>query len=85
MDEIPKDPIEKFSDESIEADVILSDLQRQALTNLIGDSKRSVGLADLGQGYVKIIFYGVEGDVEHTELLHAHFGDAVMPEFKNWD
>jgi hypothetical protein len=81
----PREPLEAFADDGVEPDVTLDDGQREALGNLIGDFNGTVGLADLGEGYAKVLFYDVDGNVVHTELLWALYGDAAMPEFKHWN
>jgi hypothetical protein len=85
MNDHPREPIEAFADDSIEAGIVLNEGQREALINIIGDYKGSVGLADIGAGYVKVLFYDVDGNVANKQLLFALYGDAVMPEFKHWD
>lgn len=77
--------MEAFADDSIEPDMTLDEGQREALMNIIGDYKGSVGLADIGAGYVKVLFYDIDGNVAQKKLLWALYGDAVMPEFKHWD
>ena len=77
--------MEAFADDSVKPDLMLNEGQRDALANLIGDFKGNVGLADIGAGYVKVLFYDTEGNVMDKELLLSLYGDAVMPEFKHWD
>jgi len=38
-----------------------------------------VGLADLGEGYVKVLFYDVDGEGADKQMLFSLYGDAVMP------
>lgn len=80
-----RDPLEANADDSVTADIQLNKGQREALRRYIAQREGKglsdvVGLADLGQGYVKIIFYGVDGNVVDTQLLFPLYGDAVMPD-----
>lgn len=66
------------------ADIQLNDGQREALRRHIAQREaqglsRVVGLADLGVGYIKVLFYDVDGNVADTELLFPLYGEAVMP------
>lgn len=79
-----RDPLEAFADDSVTADIQLNDGQREALRRHIGQREaqglsRVVGLADLGVGYIKVLFYDVDGNVADTELLFPLYGEAVMP------
>ncbi|MGE0065897.1 MAG: hypothetical protein AB7L18_13355 [Hyphomicrobiaceae bacterium] len=80
-----RDPLEANADDSVTADVKLNEGQREALRRYIAQREQqglsgTVGLADLGEGYIKILFYDVDGNVADTQLLFSLYGDAVMPE-----
>lgn len=79
-----RDPLEANADDSVTADIQLNEGQREALRRYIAQREPQglsgvVGLADLGEGYVKILFYDVDGNVADTQLLFPLYGDAVMP------
>lgn len=74
-----REPLEANADPSVQPDFHLGRLQREALTTLTDGFRGSVGIAILKSGYAKLIYYDADGNVIDTELLHAHYGDAVMP------
>lgn len=78
-----RDPLEAYADDSVTADIQLNEGQREALRRYIAQREQGlsgvVGLADLGQGYVKVLFYDVDGNVADKQLLMPLYGDAVMP------
>ena len=79
-----RDPLEANADDSVAADIQLNEGQREALRRYIAQREAQglsgvVGLADLGEGYVKVLFYDVVGNVADTQLLFPLYGDAVMP------
>ena len=80
-----RDPLEANADDSVTADIQLNEGQREALRRYIAQREEQglsgvVGLADLGQGYVKVLFYDVDsGGVADTQLLYPLYGDASMP------
>lgn len=79
-----REPLEAFADDSVEPHLHLNEGQREALRRSIaqragkGYSGR-IGLANIGAGYVKVLFYDVEGNMVDKELLYSQYGDAVMP------
>jgi len=80
----PRDPLEANADDSVTADIQLNEGQREALRRYIAQREPQglsgvVGLADLGAGYVKVLFYDVDGNMADTELLFPLYGNAVMP------
>jgi hypothetical protein len=79
-----RDPLEANADDSVTADIKLNEGQREALRRYIAQREALglsgvVGLANLGEGYVKVLFYDVDGNVADTQLLFPLYGDAVMP------
>jgi hypothetical protein len=79
-----RDPLKAYADDSVEPDIQLNEGQREALRRHIAQREKSgfstvVGLADLGEGYVKVFFYDVDGSVIDKVLLFPLYGDAVMP------
>lgn len=79
-----RDPLEANADDSVTADIQLNEGQREALRRYVAQRESAglsgvVGLADLGEGYIKVLFYDVDGDVADTQLLFPLYGDAVMP------
>jgi len=79
-----RDPLEANADDSVTADIQLNEGQREALRRYIAQREAQglssvVGLADLGEGYVKVLFYDVDGNVADTQLLFPLYGEAVMP------
>jgi hypothetical protein len=80
-----RDPLAANADDSVTADIQLNEGQREALRRYVAQREAQglssvIGLADLGEGYVKILFYNVDGNVADTQLLFPLYGDAVMPD-----
>lgn len=80
-----REPLEAFADDSVEPDLSLNEGQREALRRYIAQREgkgysHNIGLADLGAGYVKVLFYDVDGKVVDKQLLFPLYGDASMPE-----
>jgi hypothetical protein len=79
-----RDPLAANADDSVTADIQLNEGQREALRRYIAQRETQalssvIGLADLGEGYVKILFYDVDGNIADTQLLFPLYGDATMP------
>lgn len=79
-----RNPLEANVDDTVTADIQLNEGQREALRRYIVQREQHglsgvVGLADLGEGYVKVLFYDVDGNVADTQLLFPLYDDAVMP------
>ncbi len=79
-----RDPLEAYADDTLTADIQLNEGQREALRRYIAERQQRglsgvVGLVDLGEGYVKVLFYDVDGQVADKQLLFSLYGDAVMP------
>jgi len=80
-----REPLKAFADDSIKADFHLGHDQLEALRRYIAQRadkgySKSVGLAWLDAGYVKILFYDVDGKVVDKELLFPLYGNAAMPD-----
>jgi hypothetical protein len=80
-----REPLEAFADDSVEPDLHLNEGQREALRRYIAQREGkgysgSIGLANIGAGYVKVLFYDVDGNVVDKQLLFPLYGDAVMPD-----
>jgi hypothetical protein len=79
-----RDPLEANADDSVTADIQLNEGQREALRRYTAQREAQglsgvIGLADLGEGYIKMLFYDVDGNVADSQLLFPLYGNAVMP------
>ena len=74
-----RDPMEAFADMRISADVKLSEGQLRALGRHVerhaeDEYSTTIGLADIGEGYLKLIFYDRNTGVQiHQELIFAEY------------